>query len=98
MNDELRKHFAGAEERRKQPMRPDSIEELRARLRTPAVLSLDRVRSAVTGYERKYGCPSDRLADAFRDEDGVLVETESMRTWSMLYRSLQELEKREAQR
>jgi hypothetical protein len=44
------------------------------------------VRVELDARERRYGVPSERLADAFRDAaTGELVESEDYRSWSHAY-------------
>lgn len=40
------------------------------------------LRARLDQWEARYGVPSGRLWDAFRDEHGQIVETEDMRSWS----------------
>lgn len=46
------------------------------------VLTADDLRSRLDNWEERYGVPSDRLWEAFRDDRGQIVETDDMRTWS----------------
>jgi hypothetical protein len=62
---------------------------LRRRSRVKAGLQ-----ARLSEYERRYGVPSERLADAFRDvfhRDGEVRETEDFLAWSSLYAAFQAL-------
>lgn len=48
-------------------------------------LSPADVRSELDVWEARYGVPSDRLADAFCDTAGRLVETDDFHAWSQTY-------------
>jgi len=45
----------------------------------------DEVRARLDRFESRYGVPSERLADAFRDDGGELVETDDFAEWSMAW-------------
>lgn len=50
------------------------------------------LQAQLSEYERRYGVPSERLADAFRDvfqKDGEVRETEDFLAWSALYAAFQ---------
>lgn len=36
-------------------------------------------------FERRYGVPSERFPDAFRDENGRLRESDDFHEWSSIY-------------
>ena len=40
-----------------------------------------RLRALLDGFEARYGLPSDRLMEAFLDDDGNLVESAEWRQW-----------------
>jgi hypothetical protein len=42
----------------------------------------ERLRGVLDGFEARYGLPSDRLIEAFLDEDGNLVESDDWRAWN----------------
>ncbi len=48
-------------------------------------LSPADVRAELDAWETRYGVPSARLADAFRDPTGNLVETDDFHAWSQTY-------------
>ena len=43
------------------------------------------MRAELDAWEARYGVPSDRLADAFRDSTGSLAETDDFHAWSQTY-------------
>lgn len=43
------------------------------------------VRARLDAFEREYGVPSSRLAEAFRDERGRLVESDEFHEWDELW-------------
>ena len=48
-------------------------------------LSAEELRTRLSQFESRYGVPSERLADAFRDADGQLRETDDFLDWSQAY-------------
>lgn len=44
-----------------------------------------RVAPVLAAFEARYGLPSSRLAEAFRDEAGELVETDDFSAWDEAY-------------
>ena len=55
------------------------------------------LQAQLSEYERRYGVPSERLADAFRDvfhRDGEVHHTEDFLAWSALYAAFQKASKR----
>ena len=43
------------------------------------------VRAELDVWEGRYGVPSDRLVDAFRDSTGSLTETDDFHAWNQTY-------------
>jgi DNA topoisomerase IB len=43
------------------------------------------LRTGLDEFERRYQVKSERLAEAFRDERGALVETEDFHRWCSTY-------------
>ncbi|MGH9041965.1 MAG: hypothetical protein ACRDZ3_17225 [Acidimicrobiia bacterium] len=41
----------------------------------------ERLRAMLDGFEARYELPSDRLMEAFLDEDGNLIESAEWRAW-----------------
>ena len=53
---------------------------------THRVVIADDVRAELDAWEQKYGVPSDRLLDAFRDPvTGELIETDDFHAWDQAY-------------
>ncbi len=51
--------------------------------RTP--LTIADLRTRLDDFERRYSTSSERLADAFRDERGELIETADFHRWCSDY-------------
>ncbi len=56
-------------------------------------LTIEDLRARVRLFEERYGVPSDRMREAFL-LDGQLIETEDLRAWSALWRTLRAVEER----
>jgi hypothetical protein len=61
------------------------MERMAQRVTRISILSAEaereRLRGVLDGFEARYGLPSDRLIEAFLDEDGNLVESDDWRAW-----------------
>lgn len=48
-------------------------------------LDADELRAQLDAFEERYGHDSAQLTEAFRDEDGVLRESDDLFRWAQLY-------------
>lgn len=48
-----------------------------------------RLRAELDRFEKRYGVPSERLADAFTDPDGRLEESDDFHAWGKAWASYQ---------
>lgn len=61
-------------------------------------IDVDLVRRDLAAVEKKYGVPSERMAECFTDADGVFHETDAWRQWNTLYVLAKRLEQRHGDR